>query len=128
MVQPGSVLLLREVQCTERRAHRCLHGKRFLGYQALYDLLSTVPMVHVKVNNSYLFNLISVLRHGIAGCYCHIINETEAVAACFSGVIVVEGPSKDASVVAWWPRSTECVPVLTTHDSVNGLDCCPSSQ
>lgn len=85
-------------------------------------------MVYVKVNNGDFLNLISVLRHGIAGCYCHIVDETEAVAACFSGVIVVESPSKDARMVAWRPRGTECVPVLPTHDSVNSLDGCTSSQ
>ena len=72
-------------------------------------------MMYVKIYDCDLLNLVTILGHGVAGSYSHIINEAKTVAACLMGIIIVESPPKNASMVAWRPSRAKSISVLAAH-------------
>lgn len=89
-------------------------------------------MVHVKVHNRNFLNLVSVLRHGVAGGNSHVVNKAETIAASFRRVLVVvvivKGLAEDACMMAWWPSRAESVSVLATHHCVDCLHSCSCGE
>jgi hypothetical protein len=73
-------------------------------------------MMYVKIYDCDLLNLVTILGHGVAGGYSHIINEAKSVAACLMRIIIMESPPKNARMVAWRPSCAKGIPVLAAHN------------
>jgi len=89
-------------------------------------------VVHVEVHNRNFLNLVSVLRHGVAGGNSHVVDKAETIAASFRRVLVVvvivKGFAENACMMAWWPGRAKGVPVLSTHHCIDRLHSCPCGE
>jgi len=128
VVKPWSILLLSDLECSKWRAHGCLHCEWFMADQRLHDLLGSITVVHVKINDCDFLDLVTILGHRITGRHCHVVDKAKSIAAGFVWVVIVESPAEDSRMVAGRSRGAKCISVFPAHHCINCLHSCPCGQ
>jgi hypothetical protein len=95
---------------------------------AFNDLLSSITMVDIKVNNSYLFYLLSISAHNIRGSDCNIVDVAKAIGLFLVALVVFESFSEDAGVMAWRSNSAEGVFEILGNDLVTCFNDCSTGE
>lgn len=93
---------------------------RFL--HALNDLLSSISMMHIKINNCNSFYLISVSAFQICCSQSNIINVAKSICLLLIALIIFESLSKYSRVMARGPYSTKSISHLVWHYLITGFD------
>lgn len=128
VVKPWPILLLSDFERSKWRAHSCLNCERFVANQGFNNLLGTIAMMHVEINDCDFLDLVAILRHSIACCHGHIIDKAKSVAAGFVRIIIVESPAEDSRMVAWWSCCAKGISIFPTHHCIDCLHSCPCGQ
>ena len=79
-------------------------------------------MVYIKVDNRNLLHFLTIGAESVGSRHSHVIDEAEAIGACFSFVLRVVSLPEYSSMMARWPRRTERIPVSPSHYSIDCLD------
>ena len=86
------------------------------------DLLCSISVMHIKVNNSNFLDLLAIGAHDIRGGDSHVVDIAKAIGLLLIALVVFESFSEYASVMARRPYSTESIFELLRHDLVTCLD------